>query len=143
VPRRNISPSSLILLDEVMDAGAEIVPAGIDREDRRHPQQDDADQGGRGQDLLAGFARDQKADRDQLDRGLPFRQLGHGYADPQGGQIFPKPETRISRHRITMAAHRVQPWMLLSAASISRQDATRSLSAIGSSMRPKADCWSQ
>jgi hypothetical protein len=30
--------------------------------------------------------------------------------------------------------------MVLSAASISRHDATRSLSAIGSSMRPKADC---
>ena len=34
-------------------------------------------------------------------------------------------------------------WMLLSAASIKRQDATSSLSAIGSSIRPKADCWSQ
>jgi hypothetical protein len=41
---------------------------------------------------------------------------------------------------MTIAAHSDQPRMVLSAASISRQDATRSLSAIGSSMRPKADC---
>ena len=39
-----------------MDAGAKIVPAGVDREQRRHPQQHDPDQGGLGQDLLACLA---------------------------------------------------------------------------------------
>ena len=38
-PRRNISPSSLILLDEVVDAGAEIVVAGVDGDEGRGPQQ--------------------------------------------------------------------------------------------------------
>ena len=42
-----------------MNAGAEIIPAGVDGENRRHPQQDNADQGGRRQDLLACFAGDQ------------------------------------------------------------------------------------
>ena len=42
-----------------------------------------------------------------------------------------------------MAAHSDQPWMMPSAASINRQEATRSLSAIGSSIRPNADCWFQ
>ena len=50
------------------------------------------------------------------------------------------PETRISRHRMTTAASSDQPWMVSSAASINRQDATRSLSAIGSSIRPSDDC---
>ena len=49
-----------------------------------------------------------------------------------------RPETRISRHRMMIAAHSDQPAMVLSvsAASSSRQVETSSLSAIGSSMRP-------
>ncbi len=51
-----------------------------------------------------------------------------------------RPDTRISRHRMTIAAHSDQPRIVPSAASISRHEATRSLSAIGSSIRPKVDC---
>ncbi|GCC47945.1 hypothetical protein chiPu_0032148, partial [Chiloscyllium punctatum] len=67
---------------------AEVIPAGVDREDRRHPQQHDADQGGCREHLLARLAGDQKADRDQLDRRLPFRKLGDGNADPEPREIF-------------------------------------------------------
>ena len=43
--------------------------------------------------------------------------------------------------RVAYAAHNDQPLIVSLAASISRHDATSSLSAIGSSMRPKLDCW--
>ena len=49
-----------------MDAGAEIVPAGVDGENRRYPQQQQADLGDDRHHLVAGFAREQEADRDQL-----------------------------------------------------------------------------
>ena len=52
-----------------------------------------------------------------------------------------RPDTRISRHRITIAAQMFEPMIVWSAVSISRQAETSSLSAIGSSMRPSADCW--
>ena len=42
-----------------MYAVPEIIPAGVDREQRRQPQQHDPDQGGRGQNLLACLAGDQ------------------------------------------------------------------------------------
>src|SRR5262249_16892140 len=45
-----------------------------------------------------------------------------------------KPDTSISRQRMTTAASRLHPRIVSSAASISRQDATSNLSAIGSSM---------
>jgi len=52
-----------------------------------------------------------------------------------------RPETRISRHKITIAAQSAECRMVPSATSMSRQAATSSLSAMGSSMRPSADCW--
>ena len=42
-----------------------------------------------------------------------------------------------------MAAQSDQPRMVPSEASISRQVETSSLSAMGSSIRPMADCWDQ
>src|SRR5580700_7813023 len=62
-PRRNISVSSLILLDEVTDAGAEIIPAGVDRNDGGDPEQQQPDLGSEGEDLVAGFTGQQKSDR--------------------------------------------------------------------------------
>ena len=41
-----------------------------------------------GQDLVAGLAGEQEADRDQLHRGLPLGELGHRHADAQLGEIF-------------------------------------------------------
>src|SRR6202035_1750454 len=64
-PRRNISVSSLILLDEVTDTGGEIIPAGVDRDDGGEPQQQQPDLGGEGDDLVACLASQQKSDRDQ------------------------------------------------------------------------------
>ena len=58
-----------------------------------------------------------------------------------------RPETRISRHRMMMAAHNDQPaippWRSVSAASRSRQVATSNLSAIGSSILPMLEVCCQ
>ncbi|MOA50125.1 hypothetical protein D3C78_1731080 [compost metagenome] len=54
-----------------------------------------------------------------------------------------RPETRISRQRMVMAAQSDQPAMVPSAAIRSSTEATSSLSAIGSSMRPIFDVWFQ
>ena len=54
-----------------------------------------------------------------------------------------RPETRISRQRMTMAAQIDHPLMVLSCTSIISAAPTMSLSAMGSSMRPSVDCCSQ
>ena len=52
-------------------------------------------------------------------------------------------EQRGGYEDVMIAANSDQPLMVSSAASISRQAETSSLSAIGSSMRPSLDCWPQ
>src|SRR6516164_6310768 len=126
-----------------MDAGAEIIITGIDRDDRGGPQQQQADLGDDRHNLIARLAREQEADSDQLHRRLPLGELRHGHADAERGKILTQSRNQDFTDRITIAAHNDQPWMMPSAASINRQEATSSLSAIGSSMRPKADCWFQ
>ncbi|MGY4598647.1 hypothetical protein ACVWXL_006393 [Bradyrhizobium sp. GM22.5] len=71
-----------------MDAGAEIVVAGVHGEDRRGPEQRQPDHRDHGHDLIAGRTSQQEADGDELNRRLPFRKLGHGHADTQRGKIF-------------------------------------------------------
>src|SRR6187399_1940140 len=44
-----------------------------------------------------------------------FASLVTGTLTRNAARYSLRPETRISRHRITMAAHRVQPWIELSA----------------------------
>src|SRR5208282_4288062 len=111
--------ASRILLAQVMQPRLQIVPPGIKRQQRRQPQQHDADPS------------------DHRDEGIA------GTLTRNSARYSRKPETRISRQRMTIAANNDQPWMVSSAASIKRQDDTRSLSAIGSSMRPSEDCWAQ
>src|ERR1019366_788781 len=76
--------------DQMPDAGAEIVPAGIERQQRREPKQRQADRRDdrNRKQSVAGIARQQEADGDQLQRGLPFGEPGHRDADAQLGQIF-------------------------------------------------------
>src|SRR5688572_22469134 len=54
------------IVDQVPQARAKVVTAGMEREDRREPEQPDADQGGDRQDAVAGLAGDQEADGEQL-----------------------------------------------------------------------------
>src|SRR4029077_6324167 len=76
------------ILDQMPHARAEVIPAGIEREQRREPEQADADQTGDRQNQVTGLARDQEPDREQLQEGLPFREPRHRHADAQLGEIF-------------------------------------------------------
>ena len=73
----------------VLEAGAQIVVAGIERQQRRQPQADDADLHDR-KGLPPRLADDEKSDRRHLHPGLPFRQLADRHADRQLGQKFPE-----------------------------------------------------
>lgn len=70
------------------DAGVEIVPAGIDRQQGGDPEHDDADLRVVGQDLIARRTDDEEAEREELRRGLPFRDLADGDADLEVGEEF-------------------------------------------------------
>src|SRR5690606_10533899 len=54
-----------------------------------------------------------------------------------------RPETTISRTRITTAGRMARPGRRSNAASISSAVATSSLSASGSRKRPKSECWAR
>src|SRR5207253_5423489 len=92
-PRRNTPVSSV---DHMPNAGAHVVPAGIERDQRGQPKQRQTDIGDDqsvlleevGKGLVAGVARDQEADRNELPGGLPFRQPRHRNADAKLGEIL-------------------------------------------------------
>ena len=83
----------------------------------------------------------QEADREQLQERLPFGEPRHRHADAQLGEIFAQARHQDLAAQDDDRGPQREPLMVPSAASISRQDDTSSLSAIGSSMRPKLDCW--
>ena len=72
---------------DVRQAGAQIVVAGDQGQQRGDPQQDLADRCDR-QKAGAGIADDQNADRHHLDRRLPFGEPRDRHADAQPGEIL-------------------------------------------------------
>ena len=56
-------------------AGAEVIPARIKGQDRRGPEQADADVSGDRQDPVACLAGNAEADRKKLEKRLPLREL--------------------------------------------------------------------
>ncbi len=71
-----------------MQPGLQIIPAGIERQQRGEPQQRNAEFGHSRNHRVARFAGNEKTDRDQLQRRLPFRQPRHRHADAELSQIF-------------------------------------------------------
>src|SRR5579863_5017734 len=76
------------LASDVIVASLHIVPAGVERKDRRDPEQHGSDENGTRQHRLARRARDEKPEGEQLRRRLPFRDRRHGNRHAQFGEIL-------------------------------------------------------
>src|SRR3954462_14413793 len=82
------SARARLIIDQMPYAGTEVIPAGIERQQGRKPQQDNSDVRGNRQDLVAGLAGDQEADREQLQKRLPLCERSHRHADATLGEVF-------------------------------------------------------
>src|SRR6266567_880899 len=76
------------ILGQMTHAGAEIVPASVQRQQCRQPEQGEPDRRYDRHNRIARLAGDEEPDGDELQRRLPFGELRHRYADAQLGEIF-------------------------------------------------------
>ena len=79
-----------LFVNEMTDAGAEVVIARIYGQNRRQPEGREAGKGGPGKNGFAGWACQEKGDGEELHGRFPLGQPRDRNTDPQFGQKLPQ-----------------------------------------------------